>query len=82
MQRQKSRLLWLKEGDANTKFFHNIMYSRRRVNSIFSLSTNGAIVEGDEGIRGLVFNHFSHLILNMWLLKDIALRILILICLM
>jgi len=59
MQWQKSRLLWLKEGDANTKFYHNIMSSRRRANSIFSLSVNSAIVEGAEGIQGLVFNHFS-----------------------
>jgi len=35
------------------------MSSRRRANSIFSLSDNGTIVEGVEGIRGLVFNHFS-----------------------
>jgi len=59
MQWQKSRLLWLKEGDANTKFYYNVMSSRRRVNSIFSLSINSAIVEGVEGIRGLVFNNFS-----------------------
>jgi len=59
MQWQKSRLLWLKEGDANSKFFHSIMASRRRANSIFSLSVDGTTVEGVEGIRGLVFNHFS-----------------------
>jgi hypothetical protein len=59
MQWQKSRLLWLKEGDANTKFFHNIMSSRRHANSIFSLTTNGYTIEGVQGIRGLVFNHFS-----------------------
>jgi len=35
------------------------MSSRRRANSIFSLIVDGTTVEGVEGIRGLVFNHFS-----------------------
>jgi len=35
------------------------MFYRRRANSIFSLSVDDTIVEGVEGIRGLVFNHFS-----------------------
>jgi len=59
MQWQKSRLLWLKEGDANSKFFHSIMSSRRRANPIFSLSVDDTTIEGVEGIRGLVFNYFS-----------------------
>jgi hypothetical protein len=32
--RQKSRVLWLKEGDKCTKFFHSIANSNRRYNSI------------------------------------------------
>jgi len=35
------------------------MSSRRRANSIFYLTIEGDIVEGVEGIRGLVFSHFS-----------------------
>jgi len=35
--RQKSRVLWLKEGDECTKFFHSIANSNRRYNSIDSL---------------------------------------------
>jgi len=35
--RQKSRVLWLKEGDKCTKFFHSIANSNRRYNSIDSL---------------------------------------------
>ncbi len=32
--RQKSRALWLQEGDKNTKFFYRIANSHRRYNSI------------------------------------------------
>jgi hypothetical protein len=35
--RQKCRVLWLKEGDKCTKFFHSIANSNRRFNSIDSL---------------------------------------------
>jgi len=41
--RQKSRVLWLKEGDKCTKFFHQIANSNRKSNSIESLSVNGSI---------------------------------------
>lgn len=34
MSWQKARLNWLQEGDANTKFFHGVMSSRRRCNAI------------------------------------------------
>jgi hypothetical protein len=35
--RQKFRLLWLKEGDKCTKFFHSMANSNRRYNSLESL---------------------------------------------
>jgi len=41
--RQKSRAIWLKEGDKCTNFFHQIANSNRRSNSVESLSVNGSV---------------------------------------
>ena len=38
--RQKSRVLWLKEGEKNLKFFHNSMIQQRHHNRIISLRDN------------------------------------------
>ncbi|GAU16239.1 hypothetical protein TSUD_298710 [Trifolium subterraneum] len=56
---QQSRSLWLKEGDANTKYFHSVVASRRRGNVISSIQVDDAIVEGVQLIRQAVFSHFS-----------------------
>ena len=43
--RQKSRMLCIKEGDNNTKFFHKMANSQRRYNHISMLEVNGVIYE-------------------------------------
>jgi hypothetical protein len=50
---------WLKDGDANSKFFHGVMSGRRRHNAINMVSVDGSIVEGVHNIRSTIFNHFS-----------------------
>ena len=45
--RQKSRMLYIKEGDNNTKFFHKMANSRRRHNHISMLEVNGVIYEDE-----------------------------------
>jgi len=56
---QQSRTRWLKDGDANSKYFHSILASRRRRNSIVSLMVNGSLVEGVQPIRNAVCSHFK-----------------------
>jgi hypothetical protein len=41
--RQKSRALWLKEGDINTRFFHKVANSHSRYNHVEALRINGSL---------------------------------------
>lgn len=68
--RQKSKKNWLREGDQNIKFFHDVIKERRRRNNIVSIQTNdGNKIEDVEGIRGEVFRVFRNRFLE--LIKEI-----------
>ncbi|XP_065623458.1 uncharacterized protein LOC136064919 [Quercus suber] len=48
--RQKSRMLWIKEGDNNTKFFHKVANSHRRFNHLSILEVDGVIFEEESEV--------------------------------
>jgi len=50
---------WLREEDADSKFFHGIMSSRRKRNVIPCFFVDGALIEGVDNVRNAVFSHFS-----------------------
>ncbi|GAU32659.1 hypothetical protein TSUD_218360 [Trifolium subterraneum] len=56
---QQSKLMWLKERDANSKYFHSVLASRRRGNMISSLQADDVNLEGVDPIRQTVFMHFA-----------------------
>lgn len=61
--RQKSRLLWLKEGDAPTKFFH--MHSCIRAQRKFIKSfacEDGSLARTEEEKANLAFDHFNKIL--------------------
>ena len=60
--RQKSRVLYLKEGDANTKFFHRMTNSNRKNNGIESVMVNGTL-SSDQGI---IVDYITYFFMNLY----------------
>ena len=48
--RQKSKTLWIREGDRNTKFFHRNTNSHRRFNTINNLVVDGELTSNPSSI--------------------------------
>ncbi|XP_016450193.1 uncharacterized protein LOC107775033 [Nicotiana tabacum] len=59
--RQKSRYLWLKEGDRNTRYFHTMANSHRRYNSIDKLKIGDEITDDKELIKREILNYDQNL---------------------
>ncbi|KAM0977286.1 hypothetical protein ACFX14_020072 [Malus domestica] len=58
---QRSRVAWLREGDANTKFFHQSTVQRRRRNQVLKIQDDaGNWVEQPGRIPKIVEDHFIH----------------------
>ena len=58
--RQKSRVLYLKEGDSNTRFFHRMANFNRRNNCIENLVIDGALSSNQDRIA----NHIEQFYMN------------------
>jgi hypothetical protein len=62
MWRQRSRFLWLKEGDCNSKFFHVKASARRRKSFIQSITVGDVTTIDQESKKQALWEHFSDLI--------------------
>lgn len=58
---QKSRELWLKEVDRNSKFFHLSIVIRRRRNNIRAIWIEGKWIQEEEEIAEFFIKNFQNL---------------------
>lgn len=60
--KQRSKQFWLKEGDQNTRFFHNYASGRKRNNYISRIrNKNDEWVENTQGMQDVITEYFSEL---------------------
>lgn len=60
--KQRSSITWLKEGDSNTKFVHQIVNGRRNKNNIYHIRHLGQWAEWDKEIGKIFIDHFQNLL--------------------
>ncbi|CAA7043010.1 unnamed protein product [Microthlaspi erraticum] len=60
--KQKSRNMWLNDGDLNTKFFHASTKQRRAINRIVGLQNDANVwVSGEQEVAKVAVNYFDNL---------------------
>ena len=59
--RQKSKALFIKEGDNNTRFFHRLANSHRRTNQIRGVEVEGALYEDESEVTNPIVDFYRKL---------------------
>ena len=62
--RQKSRKVWLREGDKNTGFFHRMANSHRRRNCMSKIKLNGIWLIEEQEIKGGMVSALQNLLVD------------------
>ena len=59
--RQKSKALFIKEGDNNTRFFHRLANSHGRTNQIRGVEVEGALYEDESEVTNPIVDFYKKL---------------------
>lgn len=57
--RQKSRVIWIQKGDANSKFFHTAIKRKRWRNNILGIQYKGSWITNPSLVKNIFANHFE-----------------------
>ncbi|KAJ9536659.1 LOW QUALITY PROTEIN: hypothetical protein OSB04_un000132 [Centaurea solstitialis] len=57
--RQRAKVHWLREGDSNTRFFHNVVRERRHINQVRSVCTSEGVFVYDEDVPSAFIDHLK-----------------------
>ena len=63
--RKKSRILFVKEGDNNTRFFHRVANFDRRTNHIWGIEVDGVLYEDEEEVWSKVVHFYQNLYIEL-----------------
>ncbi|GAU50433.1 hypothetical protein TSUD_134890, partial [Trifolium subterraneum] len=64
--KRKSRSKWVKDGDSNSKYFHQSLKGRRRRNQLVALRDGDNWVQGVDEIKSFVKNYFAKNFTEEW----------------
>ncbi|GAU48216.1 hypothetical protein TSUD_405030 [Trifolium subterraneum] len=64
--KQKSRMRWVKEGDSNSRYFHESIKNRRRRNQLVALKDGDRWVQGVKEAKGYVKQFFENNFRENW----------------
>lgn len=78
IQCQRLRNRWLKEGDANSKYFYGCINKRRKENEIQTTEVEGRLTKEVQGIKKAIHEHIKTIfegegavsVLITWILKN------------
>ncbi|KAJ9541737.1 hypothetical protein OSB04_028243 [Centaurea solstitialis] len=57
--RQRAKVHWLREGDSNTRFFHNVVRERRHINQVRSVCNSEGVFVYDEDVPSAFIDHLK-----------------------
>lgn len=60
LQKQKARLTWLKDGDLNSRVFHQAINKRRKRNEVVGIMMNGEWVKKVREVKKGIFEFFQN----------------------